>query len=133
MSENEGCLARILSFFGLTSSHDTRLSTEPLPYRISDKFLSPAELSFYHVLKSVVSDRQAVICPKVGLGELLFVSEVKDRGDFRRFRNYIDRKHVDFVLCDPKSMRPILAIELDDTSHKRTDRAERDAFVDGSG
>lgn len=42
----------------------------------------------------------------------------------------IDRKHVDFLLCDPVTMRPMVGIELDDNSHQRPDRQERDAFVD---
>lgn len=34
------------------------------------------------------------------------------------------------MLCDPKTLKPILAIELDDSSHRRPDRQERDAFVE---
>jgi hypothetical protein len=37
---------------------------------------------------------------------------------------------VDFVICDPKTMVPQFALELDDSSHNRPDREERDAFVD---
>ena len=46
------------------------------------------------------------------------------------YRGRIAQKHLDFLLCDPKSMRPIVGIELDDASHARQDRQERDAFVD---
>jgi hypothetical protein len=45
-------------------------------------------------------------------------------------RNRIDRKHVDFVICEARTMQPLLAIELDDASHERADRIARDAFVD---
>lgn len=41
----------------------------------------------------------------------------------------IQAKHVDFVLCDAKLVARWV-IELDDTSHRRADRAERDTFVD---
>jgi len=44
--------------------------------------------------------------------------------------NRIDRKHLDFLLCDPTTLRPMVAIELDDASHARRDRVDRDAFVD---
>ena len=44
--------------------------------------------------------------------------------------NRIDRKHVDFVLCDPKTMQPKLVVELDDSSHQRADRKKRDQEVD---
>lgn len=37
---------------------------------------------------------------------------------------------MDFVLCDPETSRPIIAIELDDPSHARPDRIERDEMID---
>jgi len=96
------------------------------PYRVRDDFLSPAEISFYHVLKSMIQER-LVIFSKVSLAELFFVSQ----GDsFQTYQNKIDRKRVDFVLCDPKTLKPVLGIELDDASHHRLDRQERDAFVE---
>jgi hypothetical protein len=36
---------------------------------------------------------------------------------------------VDFVVCDAETMQPVYAIELDDASHERQDRADRDDFV----
>ena len=44
--------------------------------------------------------------------------------------NRIKAKHVDFVLCDPESMRAICIIELDDASHSRGGRSKRDAMMD---
>lgn len=60
-SEPQGCLAAVLSLFGI------RLSGPPLadqmPYRQRDDFLSAAELSFYRVLAKGLDD-SFVICPK---------------------------------------------------------------------
>jgi predicted RNA-binding Zn-ribbon protein involved in translation (DUF1610 family) len=67
---------------------------------------------------------------KVGLGDL-FYPQSGDYGQNTAYRNRIDRKHVDFLLCDPLTVRPILGIELDDKSHQREDRKERDIFVNG--
>jgi len=44
--------------------------------------------------------------------------------------NRIDRKHVDFLLCDPATMRPLLGVELDDASHQRRDREQRDRLME---
>jgi len=44
--------------------------------------------------------------------------------------NRIDRKHVDFVVCDAATMQPLLAIELDDSSHNSAKARETDAFKD---
>jgi hypothetical protein len=97
-------------------------------YFLRDNFLSPAEQSFYLVLKHLVSD-QAIICTKVSLGDLFFVKS-NDRSKFRTYTNKIDRKHVDFLLCDPKTVQPLVGLELDDKSHQRSDRKVRDEFVE---
>ncbi len=110
----------------LTNEKKTPL--EGFPYKLRDDFLSPAELSFYHILQQAAGD-WALICTKVSLGDL-FTAKVKDYSAFRTYTNKIDRKHVDYLLCDPKTVRPLLGVELDDGSHRRRDRQQRDNFVD---
>ncbi len=105
---------------------DAKEQTEPLPYRVRDDFLSAAEISFYHVLSTVVGT-QAAVCAKVRLADLFFVSRPKEN---LSYFNRITQRHVDFLLCDPGSMKPLLGIELDDASHRRRDRKDRDEFVD---
>jgi hypothetical protein len=55
------------------------------------------------VLQTTFSDK-ALNSAKVGLGDLFEVKS-KDPSEFRIYRNKIDRKHVDFLLCDPKTLR----------------------------
>lgn len=43
---------------------------------------------------------------------------------------HINRKSVDFVLCDKAYLSPKLAIELDDKSHGVLDRQDRDREVE---
>lgn len=113
----------------LSDDNDKEAPTSPqFPYRLRDDFLSPAEQNFFLVLKATVSD-WALICPKVSLGDL-FYAQTGDSGRNQSYRNKIDRKHVDFLLCDPQTARPLVGIELDDKSHQRPDRQERDQFVD---
>lgn len=100
------------------------------PYHLRDHFLSPAELNFYMVLRGVI-DRRAVLCTKVGLADIFYVRKGNDASRWRIYTNKIDRKHVDFLLCDLKTMQPLVGIELDDSSHQRPDREARDEFVDG--
>ncbi|MDI6734149.1 MAG: DUF2726 domain-containing protein [Patescibacteria group bacterium] len=46
-------------------------------------------------------------------------------------RNRIKSREIDFVLCEHDSkLTPILIIELDDSSHQRKDRIERDQNLD---
>lgn len=117
---------RILDW--LSTKDEPTAGTTGLPFRLRDDFLSPAESSFYQVLNGVVGDRTTVFA-KVNLADLFFVAS----GDHRKNRaiaNRIDRKHVDFLLCHPKTMRPLAGVELDDKSHERTDRKTRDKLVE---
>lgn len=126
--EPKGCLAALLGFFGirLQPTEEPR-GDDALPYRLTQRFLSPAELSFYKVLLHALP-KGIVVNVKPRLADILFVP----RGSAGRWalQNKIQSKHVDFLLCSGQTMAPQLAIELDDKSHARVDRIERDEFVD---
>ena len=127
LNENAGCLMSILSILGIRpGGKEADSATEALPYRLTDEFLSPAERSFHGVLTNVVGG-QAVVCPKVNMADVFYV--VRQKENFS-YRGRIAQKHLDFLLCDPKTMHPMVGIELDDASHARQDRQDRDAFVD---
>jgi len=123
-NQNPGCLGSILRLFGIGA--EVPRSDTSLPYRQRDDFLSPAELSFYRALSAAVGNR-AHICPKVNLADIFFVVKPNEN---QGARGRISQKHVDFLLCDSQSMKPLVGIELDDSSHARADRQERDALVD---
>jgi hypothetical protein len=129
---NKGCLGSLLAMLGLTKKTEyapaetQEPDPEPLPYRLRDDFLSPAEKSFYHVARSTLPAAW-IICPKVSLADIFFVSRPNEN---KSANNRINRKHVDFLVCDQKTMQPVFAIELDDSSHSRPSRMERDEFVE---
>jgi len=125
-SEPQGCLAAILALFGIKPGAAKGAGTSALPYRLRDDFLSKGEFAFYQALRRAV-DGKAVVCPKVNLADIFFVSRPNEN---QSYRNKIDRKHVDFLLCDPTTMQPLAGVELDDSSHARQDRQDRDKFVD---
>ncbi|MAT43015.1 MAG: topoisomerase [Anaerolineaceae bacterium] len=131
--EQKGCLSSIFPFLDKQQtnhslsdrSKSNKLQPEDI-YRLRDDFLSPAEFSFYKVAKSLMKE-YFVICPKVSLSDLFYVTHPqKNMAAYNR----INRKHVDFVICDPLKMLPLFAIELDDKSHQKENRRERDRFVD---
>jgi very-short-patch-repair endonuclease len=99
---------------------------EALPYRVRDDFLSPAEFSFYKVLSSLGGTR-LIIQSKVRLADVFFVARPNEN---MTYFSRIAQKHLDFLVCDSVTMKPLLGIELDDSSHKRDDRQERDDFVE---
>ena len=86
--------------------------------------LTPPEKQFYNVLSRMV--RGHSVLAKVRLADLVEA----DRRHLLRKSNfdYIKSKHIDFVICD-QALSPIIAIELDDSSHQRPDRIARDRDV----
>ena len=98
-----------------------------LPYIPRERLVTNAELRFYKTLKKSVLDDWEVFA-MVRIADILRVEPgIKNR---RSWINKILAKHIDFVLCDPHSLEIVMGIELDDSSHQRADRIERDKFVD---
>ncbi|PQJ27417.1 DUF2726 domain-containing protein [Rubritalea profundi] len=122
-----GCLGMLLApFFKKTTPPTYELSKDRLPYGKRDDFLSAAEISFFHVLQTILTDEHYLLT-KVNLGDLFFVRRPHEN---KGARGRISQKHVDFVICDTSTMEPVLAVELDDRSHEREDRKQRDELVD---
>lgn len=90
-------------------------------------FMSPHEVNCYIALNNVVGGKYYIF-PQVSLSTL-FDPSSKARS-WRGSRSHIDRKSVDFVLCDKNDMTSLLAIELDDSSHLLPKRIRRDIEVE---
>jgi len=98
-----------------------------MPYVARERLVTKAELRFYKSLQKAVLDDWEIFA-MVRIADILRVEQgIKNR---RGWLNKILAKHVDFVLCDPNSLEIVMGIELDDSSHQRADRIERDRFVD---
>jgi len=104
---------------------------EALPFVKKEKFFTDGERSFYHMLQSAVGD-QYVIFGQVRIADLLAIKKGTPASYRQSNLNKITSKHADFVLCTPNDLTIICAIELDDKSHKRADRVERDEFLNNA-
>lgn len=85
------------------------------------------EKDAYSKLKPIAEELGYTVFAKVRLLDLL--EPVKGNPKYKTYFYKIQAKHVDFVLCDEKLVTRYI-IELDDSSHEKQDRRERDAFVD---
>lgn len=90
--------------------------TYELPYSRRNYFFSAAERSFYEILRRMTPEH--TVFAKVRLAELVTIKPTNSR---QSHLNRIDRKHIDFVVCD-KDLAPVVAIELNDGSHQSPDR-----------
>ena len=103
--------------------------TEPTVYiEPVESLVTPAEQRFYEALDEAV-DGRLLILSKVRVADLLSVTSESRSARYRVFRS-IASKHVDFVLVEAKNLRPLAAIELDDSTHRRLDRRKRDELLD---
>ena len=100
----------------------------PLKYKRVKNIFTPAEKKFYHALKSAVGEHFFIFA-KVRAADVLLPVSAKDRSRWRSAFNKVACKHFDYVLCD-ENLRIVAAIELDDASHSRKDRKDRDDFID---
>ena len=96
-------------------------------YTAKDLLMTRAETEFFVKLERAVSERYYVF-PQVHLSSLLD-HHVKGQ-EWKYAFSHINGKSVDYVLCDKKTLRPTYAIELDDYTHDKADRRERDAEVE---
>jgi hypothetical protein len=91
------------------------------PYFRRRYLLTNSERHFYEMLRGVVRDH--LILAKVRLADLVDADERHPR--WQANFNRVCSKHIAFVICDAL-FRPIIAVELDGSSHEREDRRKRD-------
>ena len=99
---------------------------ERLPYRLRERFLTSPELALLSALQDMVDDRY-VICPKVSLNDIFFIQRPNEN---THFYNKIFRKHVDFLLCEPGSMKPAIGVELLRSNTKEATRSADQFMAD---
>ena len=101
-----------------------------LPYRLREQFLSFTELSLLSMLLEM-ADEHYVVCPKVALNDIFYIQRPNENV---HFYNKIFRKHIDFLLCEPDSMKPAFGVNLvkpiakEDT--RSADQFMEDLFLD---
>ena len=113
---------------GVMSTRDSveiRAQVERLPYRLRERFMSAPELALFRALQNMAG-RHYVVCPKVALNDIFYIVRPNENV---HFFNKIFRKHVDFLLCDPKTLQPVFGIEIVKPVGKSETR-EADRFLE---
>lgn len=105
-----------------------RPKLKSVSYQKKDSLLTEAEKQLFAILQQLVGERY-LIFSQVSLLEILFpIVGLSSRLRYSA-HNRIQAKHIDFLLCEKETTRPLVAIELDDSSHYRADRIARDDFL----
>jgi hypothetical protein len=124
-----GCLGFVFRLLGFGSARPAPVSTLP-KVQVNKFFVSNAEGDFFRVLKRVVGERAHVLA-QVSLRQLVwFPGNNQSNPGRATWQNKVAAKSVDFVLCDPSTLRPKVVIELDEPTHARPARQTRDDEVE---
>ena len=94
-----------------------------MPYK-KRLLLTKTEYAFYTVLARECYKRKLLVCPKVRLEDLVYIT---DKEHPFKYRGYVKSRHVDFVITDIR-LNALAAIELDDPSHDTYKAAKTDRF-----
>lgn len=97
-------------------------------YKIKETIMTGSERLFFENCRLVLGPNYDIY-PQVNLDKIF---KLEYLGDYRRFLIYlrkINQKSVDFLIVKRDTQSPVFAIELDDSTHEREDRKERDDFV----
>ena len=90
-------------------------------YSKKDYIMTSEELKFYKLLKSITNKYNLIIFTQVSLYAIIKSNNIKDF-------NKIKSKSIDYVITDNNG-KIKFCIELDDESHLKEDRQERDKFI----
>lgn len=92
------------------------------------ELLTKREAAFYEILAPICARNGWMLLIKLRLADVVKVQAGEKK--YMSFFNRIKAKHTDFILVDPETLEVLAGVELDDPSHEREDRIERDEFVD---
>jgi hypothetical protein len=105
------------------------LGSGSFPYTAQTSLFTKAEQVFLRTLERSVSNTPYRVYGKVRIADLLKVSAKPNSRQFWHWFRQISSKHVDYVLVERNTFKPVAVLELDDASHQRKDRSKRDVFV----
>lgn len=97
-------------------------------YELRGAILTKAERSFLGALEEALPSGVGLLA-KVRLGDIFQPKKGLNPSARTKAGNRINSKHVDFLLVRASDLVPMAGIELDDASHARRDRQNRDEFV----
>jgi len=90
-------------------------------------FDAVSEFNLYKILLELFGDKYFIF-PQINYSHLIQPKKTT-WAEERKHRSRIDRKSVDFVLCDKEKIIPRLVIELDGGAHYYKRKQTRDKFI----
>jgi hypothetical protein len=103
---------------------DLHTGEPPVFSRWGSILTKPEKMTYKSLLSAVRNDYQ-VMC-KVRLWDIVRLEN--DPPERKQHLSRLSCRHVDFLLCEPNKLKPLLVIELDDSSHQTPYAQESDRY-----
>ncbi|NND97381.1 MAG: DUF2726 domain-containing protein [Pirellulaceae bacterium] len=130
-----------LNLLGIATEQEQTASSQEqsgpaiaLPFALRSQMLCEQKATLYRALVAAVAS-DAVVFAKVRLADFVRIpDQFGDDDGANRDVNLVhaiklDRKYVDFLLCDPFTMQPLAVVELADATETDPTGRSRDPFV----
>ena len=114
----------------IKQSQETVEPYEHMPYYLMHSVMTYHETILFSILSDFCQKYKFVLLSKVRLADFIQPINTTNRKDYYHWFNRISAKHVDFLVCETETIKPLCAIELDDYTHRYKNRQDRDEFVD---
>ena len=99
-------------------------------YRPKRYITTLTENIFYKILLDIAKELDLILYSQVSLYAIIEVKKEKySKKECDELFDDIKAKTIDFVLVDKKTNKIKICLELDDGTHKKWDRIERDKFI----
>ena len=100
-------------------------------FRVEPKpILTANEIEFFGRLREALPDFE--VFPQVCMGAIIKPANGSGK-DYARIRGTFAQKIIDFTVCDPKTLKVITLIELDDRTHDAAKDQRRDSITGSAG
>ena len=122
----------------ITNSYreNKRVGFNPANYELRQTLMTSNERIFFEKLRRAIGDKYDIY-PQVNLDKIFKIKYLGNKFAFNSAKWAIDRRSIDFLITKRESQSPYIGIELDDSTHYREDRVNRDdkvnALFEGNG
>lgn len=102
--------------------------SQPIATYRKKYLLTKNEYSFYQKIKPIIQEKNLRVLCKIRLADLVEPEPNKNQKEWYAAFNRIKSKHIDFAIAT-ENMKVIVLVELQDNTHQKSERKERDEFV----
>ena len=123
---------KLIKVFGGHNEDETTINKKegfnPGNYQVRQTLMTSNERIFFEKLRRAIGDKYDIY-PQVNLDKIFKIKYLGGRSAFNAAKWAIDRRSIDFLITKRESQSPYIGIELDDSTHYREDRVNRDEKV----